>query len=760
MSNNKKSNKITALLIIVAMVSSFLMGGSLSRFLTEVNSNSSSRVAIWGINDGEVEMELFNSKYDLDADNVLAQSHNGDNIIAPGLSDTSPFNIIKYDNIAPEVAYELKITVDDTEVDELIKNNTSIQWKLDDGNYTDWETFKTSLLSLSGDPSGYKLYAPGEFAPAFKDNTQHTISWQWVMDNNNTEMDTLLGNTAAERDVIAKIKVNITAEQFDGQSSGMLEGNGQTVNVNDIQPLTFRSLAPYDEFQNVTVNGETLTRNTDYTVTSGSTVVTLNKSYLEDLDSGTYDISIVSDNMTANTKFYVKNMPIVHNGIIPEGGTYYKNKSNIGIGDYEGAIVYSSGMNFPELETGDVYVYGDFEYSYNMKASVPVWEINEEQDGWGVRVLDDSKYEYDEILTTINGKNLVNMTNTFASALVKKSPSIPITVTDMTATFYFSCLEEAPIIPNSVINMYKTFSGTGLTKAPVIPENVVNIESLFEECLLLTGEVIINANPSSYNHVFSGTVNSIILSGSSDLLDEIISVSYDHNVIIKGSESVVSKTLSENSWETISEVTKAGNAAEYWKVGDKTTVDVNGTDYEVAIAGIDHDGDNTVTFVFTEAIKEAHMNDSIVNVGGWENSKMRTVIIPEILNQMENKDLIKLVEKKTIKGSGDGSSNDTIFELITTDDKLFLLSYNEVFGDSVSLVGNNFNEGIQYEYFETPSNRIIGNGLQAIFENGWYWSLRTPNVFASSFYAVNGDSGTCGGDATTGDYVVPAFVIG
>ena len=53
--------------------------------------------------------------------------------------------------------------------------------------------------------------------------------------------------------------------------------------------------------------------------------------------------------------------------------------------------------------------------------------------------------------------------------------------------------------------------------------------------------------------------------------------------------------------------------------------------------------------------------------GGWEKSYMRTVVMPDILSKMENKDYITEVEKKTLKENSNT-------EIVVTRDKLFLLS--------------------------------------------------------------------------------------
>ena len=521
-----KMMKVMALMLSMTMITSVFVGNTLSRYVTSVSSTDSARVAVWGINGEEIQMNLFDTKYLVD-DKVVAEANNKtDKIIAPGTKGKAEFNIINFEqDVAPEVAYQVSIQLDDSQIADEIKNNPSVQWKLDEGSWGTLEQLKTSILSLSGDASGVHTYAPGQFATAFEDNTPHTIAWQWVMDNSNNIMDTEMGNLALTNDLNAVIKVSITAQQIDDliTNANMLEGANRTVNLQDVQPLSFRSASDINNFERVEVNGEPIDEGTDYTKTEGSTIITLTESYIVSLTADRYVIDIISSDMIASTVF--------------------------------------------------------------------------------------------------------------------------------------------------------------------------------------------------------------------EVVDEL----------------VISDVLSENSWETISVVAKLGKAAEYWNVGDKTTVDVNGTDYEVVIADFDHDGDNTITFVFTESVTTAPINSNGLNDGSWKDSEIRNSVIVNILNQMENKDFLKEVEKQTIKGYSDGYIDNSTYDLITTNDKLFLLSYTEVFGGS-------FNEGTQYEYFKTALNRIIEPDDE---NKGIWWWLRTPiEVDRYNWYHVYDDGSVYVFSPGNNYGVVPAFVIG
>ena len=68
--------------------------------------------------------------------------------------------------------------------------------------------------------------------------------------------------------------------------------------------LSFTSNAAFADFQKVQVDGKDVD-SSNYTVKEGSTVVTLNASYLETLSAGKHTLAIVSDTGTAETEFTV-----------------------------------------------------------------------------------------------------------------------------------------------------------------------------------------------------------------------------------------------------------------------------------------------------------------------------------------------------------------------------------------------------------------------------------------------------------------------
>ena len=206
-----------------------------------------------------------------------------------------------------------------------------------------------------------------------------------------------------------------------------------------------------------------------------------------------------------------------------------------------------------------------------------------------------------------------------------------------------------------------------------------------------------------------------------------------------GSQKTKVYTLEATSWDNIAAVSKFGQAPNYWKVGDKKNITVNGVTYAAQIIGFDHDtlttadGSRTkagITFQLVDCLNTTYsMNGSNTNVNGWRGSTMRTSTMATLLNQLSSdlKSVLKFVNKVTSVGNNSSG-------LETTSDKLFLLSEIEVFGATqYSYAG----EGKQYEYY-TAGNSTI----KKVNGSANYWWERSPRSGDTIYFCgVNGNGG-------------------
>jgi len=217
-------------------------------------------------------------------------------------------------------------------------------------------------------------------------------------------------------------------------------------------------------------------------------------------------------------------------------------------------------------------------------------------------------------------------------------------------------------------------------------------------------------------------------------------------------------TLSNNSWEKIYRVISSGkiNKTE-WKVGDTKTVAIDGQNKTVTMIGINHDGYNTATFMFTESIGQHQMNPRQINTGGWEVSEMRSWLNNDILNKMTDiKNYIKPVSKTT------NNAGDNEILMTNTQDSLFLLSVKETNVD-ISFFDNR--EG--YEFLSAAD--LEGNTYEWFFNNQianiQFWLRSTYRakhffIYSNGLWAANFAYAVRSGQDTAGYEVCPAFVIG
>ena len=83
-----------------------------------------------------------------------------------------------------------------------------------------------------------------------------------------------------------------------------LEGDGQEFYTMAPSTLSFRSTAPLNELQDIQINGQTVDP-ANYELEEGSTIVKLKYDYLSTLNTGKYEITVLSDSKTARGDFSV-----------------------------------------------------------------------------------------------------------------------------------------------------------------------------------------------------------------------------------------------------------------------------------------------------------------------------------------------------------------------------------------------------------------------------------------------------------------------
>lgn len=197
-------------------------------------------------------------------------------------------------------------------------------------------------------------------------------------------------------------------------------------------------------------------------------------------------------------------------------------------------------------------------------------------------------------------------------------------------------------------------------------------------------------------------------------------------------------TLQNMSWADIQKVSKAGKASEYWAIGDTKTVSINIQTYTFEIIGFDHDTPTDtssygrskagITFQMRDLMTATYtMNSTATNSGGWKDSSMRATLGNIYNNCYDVKSFIVPVNKETNVGGNTSS-------LVTTSDKLFLLTETEVFGTTSYAYPKH---GTQYAYY-----RNGGSTIKKKSGSAFPWWLRSPTYSYTLYFSSVTSDGT------------------
>lgn len=247
-----------------------------------------------------------------------------------------------------------------------------------------------------------------------------------------------------------------------------------------------------------------------------------------------------------------------------------------------------------------------------------------------------------------------------------------------------------------------------------------------------------------------------------------------------------SQELNDTSWAAIKQVSDANMGANFWSVGDCKEVTLNGkvsdgltlSNYSawVYIIGFNHNAEregNGIAFQGFKATKNGtpvcltdngygngktsgtwfNMNNSKSNSGGWQASRMRTVVMPLIKSALPA-DLQAVIKTSTIYTAAGGGD----IACTASDDDVFLLGEYEVFGVRTYATSQEPNYLKQYAYYSAGNSKVKYEHNST--SSAAMWFLRSPyasdsgsfcSVYTSgrpTYYIAYGSAG-----------VVPAFKV-
>lgn len=221
--------------------------------------------------------------------------------------------------------------------------------------------------------------------------------------------------------------------------------------------------------------------------------------------------------------------------------------------------------------------------------------------------------------------------------------------------------------------------------------------------------------------------------------------------------SLPDTSLANNTPDIIAAAAKSGQAANYWSVGDKVGIAVNGSFGGLSynntvyafILGFNHnssvEGGNSIHFQFGKTAAGVDiafvnsygststgfcMNTSNTNSGGWNNSYMRKTICPAFLAALP-KAWQNIIAACTKYSDNTGGGSNTASYVTATSDKIWLLSEMEVQGTRSYANSAEANYQKQYDYYRNGNSKVKYQHTATTSACSWW--LRS--VYASSTHS-------------------------
>ena len=232
--------------------------------------------------------------------------------------------------------------------------------------------------------------------------------------------------------------------------------------------------------------------------------------------------------------------------------------------------------------------------------------------------------------------------------------------------------------------------------------------------------------------------------------------------------SLPDTSLANNTPDIIAAAAKSGQAANYWSVGDKVGIAVNGSFGGLSynntvyafILGFNHnssvEGGNSIHFQFGKTAAGVDiafvnsygststgfcMNTSNTNSGGWNNSYMRKTICPAFLAALPTA-WQNIIAACTKYSDNTGGGSNTASYVTATSDKIWLLSEMEVQGTRSYANSAEANYQKQYDYYRNGNSKV--KYQHTATTSACYWWLRSVLAGRTNDFCVVGTGGSAG----------------
>lgn len=154
---------------------------------------------VWNTN---TQVEIFKVSYENGEQIITVKSDDGDKVIAPGTENSYTFKLKNTGNLALNYTVEIEAYFTPTDITIPITgrlNRYDGKWVVGGQD----EYVAVSVLDTAKDNS---TLGAGKY-------TYYTLDWLWPFESGDDELDTLLGNLAAEQDLIFTIVIKTTATE-------------------------------------------------------------------------------------------------------------------------------------------------------------------------------------------------------------------------------------------------------------------------------------------------------------------------------------------------------------------------------------------------------------------------------------------------------------------------------------------------------------------------------------------------------------------
>lgn len=241
----------------------------------------------------------------------------------------------------------------------------------------------------------------------------------------------------------------------------------------------------------------------------------------------------------------------------------------------------------------------------------------------------------------------------------------------------------------------------------------------------------------------------------------------------------VTEVLNDNEWATISSVSANNQGANYWAIGDRKQVTLNGTVGSLSLSnfstyafiiGFNHnssrEGSGRIHFQLAKTALSGgtdicftdgrylntgssaafRMNTSNTNSGGWEDSYMRNNICGTSKSTTSGRIMgaipaeLRNALKSVTKYTNNNGSSSASSAVTATTDFFFLLSEYEVFGNITYSNTYEANYQQQYAYYSAGNSKVKyrhnSTGSAAM------WWLRSPRAGYSYYFVCVYAGGT------------------